>query len=77
MYMNVCTSTSVRFWFLYSNYLRLFLPKHVKERYDPMQVPGQSVLSSGFSVVVVVVVGGGVGRKNGGLLTTSFLGGAF
>jgi hypothetical protein len=53
------------------------LPKHVNERYDPMQVPGQSVLSSGFSVVVVVVVGGGVGRKNGGRLMTSFLGGAF
>ena len=41
-----------------------------------MQVPGQSVLSSGFSVVVVVVVGGGVGRKYGGVRITSFLGGA-
>ena len=57
--------------------LIFILPKHVNERYDPMQVPGQSVLSSGFSVVVVVVVGGGVGRKNGGRLITSFLGGAF
>jgi len=42
-------------------------PKHVKDKYDAIQVPGHSALVSGFSVVVVVVVvvGGTVGT--GGL----------
>ena len=40
-------------------------PKHVKDKYEAMQVPSQSGRSSAGSVVVVVVVGAAVGT--GGL----------
>jgi hypothetical protein len=42
------------------------LPKHVKERYGAMHVPGQSGRGSAFSVVVVVVVVVGGALVTGG-----------